>query len=193
MKRCSKCDEHKPISEFWKDKAHKDGLTWWCKACCRRSNANWQRENKGTVNAKTARNFVRNGDRYLEQNRRSRLNRKKRIFAAYGNKCACCGEHRFEFLTIDHINGGGNKHRKEVTGHGTHFHIWLEKNGYPEGFRVLCANCNTSMGFHGYCPHGNLEPVARVIPGPPRIKAAVNDDTPLAIEHQRSLRTVRRY
>jgi hypothetical protein len=31
----------------------------------------------------------------------------------YGKACACCGEDRVKFLTIDHTNGGGNKHRKE--------------------------------------------------------------------------------
>lgn len=33
---------------------------------------------------------------------------------------------------------------------------WLIHNRFPEGFRVLCFNCNNSLGMHGYCPHGNL-------------------------------------
>src|SRR5690606_39680958 len=32
----------------------------------------------------------------------------------YGGKCACCGESTYEFLCLDHSNGGGNQHRKEV-------------------------------------------------------------------------------
>lgn len=52
-----------------------------------------------------------------------------------------CGESRIQCLTIDHINGGGNKHRKEV-GEGVTFYRWLIKNNFPEGFRVLCMNCN---------------------------------------------------
>ncbi len=70
---------------------------------------------------------------------------------AYGGKCACCGEDRPEFLGIDHINGGGNKHRKEEGIHS--LSRWLRKNKYPEGFRVLCHNCNISIGSYGYCPH----------------------------------------
>jgi hypothetical protein len=68
--------------------------------------------------------------------------------------CACpgCGESRFEFLTIDHINGNGNKHRK-ITGRGSHFYLWLARNNFPDGFRVLCYNCNCSRGHLGYCPH----------------------------------------
>ena len=75
----------------------------------------------------------------------------------YGGKCACCGESRPEFLAIDHINGGGNKHHKEIKGMA--IGIWLRKHNYPEGFRVLCHNCNHSLGNFGYCPHNNLSDI----------------------------------
>ncbi len=56
-----------------------------------------------------------------------------------------------EFLAIDHIDGGGTKHRKKIrTGM---FHWWLKKNGWPDGFRVACHNCNSALGHYGYCPH----------------------------------------
>lgn len=42
-------------------------------------------------------------------------------------------------LCIDHIDGGGNRHRKSIT---TPFYNWLKKNGFPTGFQVLCQNCN---------------------------------------------------
>ena len=35
-----------------------------------------------------------------------RENRQK-VFDIYGNKCACCGEDTYEFLSLDHIDGGG--------------------------------------------------------------------------------------
>jgi hypothetical protein len=72
---------------------------------------------------------------------------------AYGNKCACCGEVTTEFLGIDHIDGGGVQHRKELALQGTHLYLWLKKEGYPEGFQVLCHNCNLAKGFYGVCPH----------------------------------------
>ncbi len=78
------------------------------------------------------------------------------ILEHYGKECACCGEKHKEFLTIDHINGGGSNHRKELSkwGRGGEpVYSWLKKNGYPAGFRVLCTNCNTAMGFLGKCPH----------------------------------------
>ena len=71
--------------------------------------------------------------------------------AAYGGKCACCGEEDYRFLCIDHINNDGAEHRKKIK--GTIF-SWLRKNNYPEGFQVLCWNCNMGK-YHngGICPH----------------------------------------
>ena len=66
--------------------------------------------------------------------------------------CACCGEAIYEFLTIDHINGGGNKHRKEI-GSSRKLYRWLKIHGYPEGFRVLCMNCNFATRYRKPCPH----------------------------------------
>jgi hypothetical protein len=85
---------------------------------------------------------------------RSKL--KKEVMEAYGGKCACCGENLIEFLTIDHINGGGNKHRRALRiGSGSGFYCWLKKNNFPTGFQVLCHNCNIAKGHYGRCPHEN--------------------------------------
>ena len=85
---------------------------------------------------------------------------KQEIMKHYGGKCSCCGEDRIEFLTIDHLEGSGRKHRKnvfksnyELLGAGLRFYLWLKRNNYPNGFQVLCYNCNCSRGFYGYCPH----------------------------------------
>jgi hypothetical protein len=76
---------------------------------------------------------------------------RNKVLEFYGGKCACCGETENHFLTIDHINGGGNKHRKEIKGRS--LYVWLANNDYPEGFQVLCYNCNMSKGHYGICPH----------------------------------------
>lgn len=55
--------------------------------------------------------------------------------------CALCGEGHFEFLALDHVNGGGAQHRRDV-GQGSYQLRELQKQGYPAGFRVLCHNCN---------------------------------------------------
>lgn len=69
-------------------------------------------------------------------------------------RCACCGEQTSAFLTIDHLNGGGCAHRREMkkNGYGS-IYQWLKNMNYPEGFRILCANCNTAIGILGVCPH----------------------------------------
>lgn len=68
--------------------------------------------------------------------------------------CACCGEIEYNFLGVDHINGGGNKHRKELKGNCTALVNYLFKHDFPRAqFQVLCWNCNMSKGFFGICPH----------------------------------------
>lgn len=75
---------------------------------------------------------------------------REEVLQAYGVRCACCGLRDREFLSIDHIDGGGNEHRREI---GGKFYKWLRKQGYPPGFRTLCHNCNQARAILGYCPH----------------------------------------
>lgn len=65
-------------------------------------------------------------------------------------KCVCCSETEIKFLTIDHIHGKGKEHRKLV---GVNFYHWLKKNNYPEGYQVLCWNCNLAKALYEICPH----------------------------------------
>ena len=81
---------------------------------------------------------------------------RRECISAYGGKCQCCGETIYEFLSIDHINGGGRKHRIKLGG-GSNYLRDLRKNGFPSGYRVLCYNCNNSFGAYGYCPHHQNE------------------------------------
>jgi hypothetical protein len=76
------------------------------------------------------------------------------VISHYGGKCACCGETQLEFLTIDHINGGGSKEREKLHLKGIGFYYWLRKNNYPDGLQILCFNCNCGkMRNRGVCPH----------------------------------------
>lgn len=84
-----------------------------------------------------------------------RKNRIK-VLDYYGGKCVCCGESLKEFLCIDHINGGGTKHRKELKSKHSSMVQWIIRNNYPKEYRVLCHNCNQSLGYYGYCPHKKL-------------------------------------
>jgi len=103
----------------------------------------------------------RNKERLREYYRTRRRRFKEYILNQYGGRCACCGETHLEFLCIDHIGGGGNKHRKHLAktirqslAHGgVPFYRWLKHNRFPLGFRVLCHNCNQALGHYNYCPH----------------------------------------
>jgi len=61
-------------------------------------------------------------------------------------------QQHLEFLTIDHVNGGGRKHRNEnKSGHSDYL---LLKHGFKaSNYQVICYNCNCSLGHRGYCPH----------------------------------------
>lgn len=94
----------------------------------------------------------RNSPEIREKERLAYVKEKMRIISHYSNEnmnCSCCKESNIEFLTVDHINGGGHKHRKEIK----NLYSWLKRNHYPDGFRILCMNCNFALGKFGYCPH----------------------------------------
>lgn len=80
---------------------------------------------------------------------------KEETFSAYGGKCACCGESNFGFLTIDHPQNDGAKHRREAKCKtGISFCRWLRRRGFPKKFQLLCWNCNCGKnGNGGICPH----------------------------------------
>lgn len=92
---------------------------------------------------------------FRKQTRRRAL--KIECLEAYGGlHCSCkgCDESHWEFLSIDHIHGDGAAHRRAIGRKGGGgFYLWLKQNNFPDGFRVLCMNCNASRGYYGYCPH----------------------------------------
>lgn len=99
---------------------------------------------------------------WMEEHREENKDKKRRYWKAqrwavlqhYSNgdpKCACCGEAIYEFLSLDHIDGGGTQHRKKL---GSKYIVsWIIQNNFPPGFQVLCHNCNMAKGFYGVCPH----------------------------------------
>ena len=69
------------------------------------------------------------------------LKKKLNILSHYSNgiiKCAHCGFDDIRALSIDHIDGGGAPHRRMT---GNDIYGWLKRNGYPDGYQVLCMNC----------------------------------------------------
>jgi hypothetical protein len=97
-----------------------------------------------------------NRDVTLERAQESHMKLKQEVITAYGGSCVCCGEDWLPFLVLDHINGGGSKHRQQIeteTG-SRNLYAWVKRNKYPKGIQVLCANCNMAKGSKGHkCIH----------------------------------------
>ena len=142
MKRCTKCRRLLSLDCFHKNKTRKSGLAEQCRNCCSRRQREYHIREKKRIN---------------QQNREYTLKLKVEVLGHYAGgppKCACCGDSHVEFLGIDHVDGGGVKHRKKIgVSGGPSFYRWLRKNNYPSGYRVLCQNCNSAFGLFGYCPH----------------------------------------
>lgn len=119
-------------------------LQVFCSRTCKTASDNRQPRARGRMRAWFAANPT--------YSREHSQKRKRAVFAAYGgSRCACCGETELDFLSIDHINGGGSKHKREI-GRRT-LYGWLKESGFPSGFRVLCMNCNFGTRYGRACPH----------------------------------------
>lgn len=93
---------------------------------------------------------------------RSQTNKRNRkikleVIKEYGGRCQCpggCDVTEPDWLSMDHIKGGGVAHRKQLKVIGLDFYRWLKKKRFPKrNFRLLCYNCNLSRGHKGRCPH----------------------------------------
>lgn len=113
--------------------------------------------------------------KYREEHKDRNILEHKRItmdvlsYYSNGNpKCACCGETIIEFLTIDHINGHtendvrvkfiskSQPYYRFIAGYK--LYRWLRQNNYPEGYQVLCFNCNCGKNRtnNKVCPHKRI-------------------------------------
>ncbi len=90
----------------------------------------------------------RNSEKTKRYQRRARVD----CLNHYGRQCNCCGESVEMFLEFDHIDNNGAEHRKVDKIRS--LPVWLKRNGFPEGFHVLCRNCNWGKHINdGVCPH----------------------------------------
>lgn len=176
-KRCHYCNQQKPRSTFAsKRKCYDCAANKTCKVClqikplaafsqfhgkvcrlCRKAyEAERYRQNKDVIltNNKTWKTV--NVKKYKSQQREyrnaKRLEIRNAVLLHYGSRCDCCHEPQPLFLTIDHIGGNGWEHRRQIG--KTDMWIWLHHNDYPDGFRILCFNCNAGRYRNGgVCPH----------------------------------------
>ena len=108
---------------------------------------------QGKPMKKTFKQYYQEKKEYIKERQRQYRRRcKEETVLEYGGRCSCCGERKIEFLTIEHINQDGAKHRREIGG-SCRMHQWLKKNNYPDGYTILCFNCNAASFYYGKCPH----------------------------------------
>lgn len=137
---CIKCNENKPLSDYYSLSTATNGRKQPCKPCY---------------------SLKRLERREYELKHSTSLRRTTRleVLAAYGNKCSCCGESEPAFLSIDHINNDGASHRRQIK--RANIYWWLKRNNFPkDNFELLCHNCNMAKGLYGKCPHKQLEGIA---------------------------------
>lgn len=129
-KRCSKCEQTKPVNLFNKNKNRPDGLSHHCKDC----RAEYRASTKGLSQKCLAEWRANNRERNYQHQMLDRLRRYKHEFeykevsldfikALMESECANCGSK--EDMTIDHI--------VELCYGGTH----EESN-----LQALCRSCN---------------------------------------------------
>lgn len=69
---------------------------------------------------------------------------KREALDHYGRACRRCGNDDVRVLSLDHMNGGGEKDRAGAhhrTG-GWFTYQRLKKRGWPADIQVLCLNCH---------------------------------------------------
>lgn len=130
--------------------------------------AEWLKTEAGQAYREQHREYLRerrktHREQFKESQRRTYQSLRIEVLGHFSSdgipRCACCGETEIEFLHIDHVNGDGADHRRRVkaeTGKtlgGTGMLYWLRDNNYPDGFQVLCANCNLAKRVNNICPH----------------------------------------
>lgn len=136
------CKQYKELTDFHIDKNRPLGRTYRCKDCSVVYATEYNRTHR---------------DKQILTNAKYREKLKLETYNRYSKgkiRCACCGEKTVEFLSIDHVNNNGKQERKLYgRGGGYSFYLKLRELKYPEGYQVLCHNCNQAKQHYGKCPH----------------------------------------
>jgi hypothetical protein len=138
--KCPRCWKDLPLEEFTVKRTGKINKT--CKSCCKVQVEFFMEYNR------------RHGLKYYRMRSVRVQEVKAEVIGHYGGRCKCCGETDIRFLSLDHKNGDGAEHRRQLAkASGSRIWYWAKNNGFPETFQVLCYNCNLAKGRKRACPH----------------------------------------
>lgn len=179
QRTCTVCGETKDINKFFRAINRKDSYHSACKGCHTEQVRRWRKAN-GEKWKKITHEYakktwwkyreavskwrIKNKDAVKKRARERVIEVKMKVYSHYSQgvpRCKCCGETEVKFLSVDHINNDGAKHRRTMrrgkkgggTGSGTQLYYWIIRNGFPKVFQILCLNCNFGKRFNGICPH----------------------------------------
>lgn len=74
---------------------------------------------------------------------------KQRERERYWNNRATIRKRRKELSTPERKAKAAERERLRYAS----YFKWLRDNNFPDEYRILCMNCNFSLGRFGYCPH----------------------------------------
>lgn len=163
IKKCYQCQRDFSLENFCKNKSKPDGLADNCKQCKSAADREYQAKSKDKIKIRRHQYYLKNKDEitekvnlYIKNNRvkhnawgtKAKNKLKNEVLSHYcddGAVCKMCGEDELGVLSIDHIDGNGAEHRRQIFGNnrtcGYNFYRWLKRNNYPDGFQVLCFSC----------------------------------------------------
>ena len=138
----------------------------------------WKQRNREAVNARRRELYAADPEKHRERQRAYKKGEAKprvlaanrawsaeyraqlraEMIAAYGGRCACCGEAEEAFLQLDHVENDGHLDRKAHKTSAKLFAV-LKRLGWPrDRYQLLCANCNFGKLMNGgVCPHQQRE------------------------------------
>lgn len=160
MKRCTICKNIKSASEFRVRNTIKGWLNSECKSCSKARFKKYYREHHIEMKA-----------RAIAYHNKWKEKRFQEVLNALGRVCACCGEARQGFLTVDHINNDGYKERVNNSNARAGRALWskVRREGYPKDrYRILCYNCNCGRARmkDKICPHEKEREMSKPIQTP---------------------------
>lgn len=128
MKKCTACQQEKPLGEFFKDKGFSDGYYSKCKVCKTAATLEWRAKNKDVYNAKMREYQAAHKDKRrdcdLKRTYGVEYGWYETTLAAQNNVCRICKK------------PNPSKNRTFVLDHD-------HKTGQPRG--LLCYGCNRAL------------------------------------------------
>ena len=144
QKRCAKCKEVKPRSDFNKSSYSNDEKQSYCKLCSNKRTREYYAKNIERMRQKIRDYGKTHREEGNERAKKYYRKIRREAISKLGGKCERCGITDIRLLNINHIDGGGRKELDEVYGG------WILKfyrdiargNRKTDDLNVLCANHN---------------------------------------------------